>query len=387
MLDEPQASVVALDVAYLASCAVRGESPDSQRAASFDIDAIYDMSRQHMLESACATALESAGILDERFRQARGKAVRKNAAMDIDRLSLQSSLDAAGIWYVLLKGCVLQSLYPVYGMRQMSDNDILYDSSRSVEVREIMEAAGFTTVYFGRGNHDVYHKEPVCNFELHRSLFGASYDKVVQAYYGNVLDRLLPDGHGGCGLLFSNEDFYVYMIAHEYKHFSGGGTGLRSLLDTYVYLRHYEDAMDWDYVRAECGKLGIAGFEDANRRLSQRLFNAEVLDDSDQAMLAYIVSSGTYGSMAHGVTNEVAKRGRIGYLVWRVFPPMDAMRSLYPVLGNAPMLLPACWAWRLLAAVAVKPKTVFYQLRMAMGIHGLHRHTQCLGKSCGYRRG
>ena len=27
------------------------------------------------------------------------------------------------------------------------------------------------------------------------------------------------------------------MIVHEYKHYSGGGTGLRSLLDTYVYLR------------------------------------------------------------------------------------------------------------------------------------------------------
>lgn len=46
----------------------------------------------------------------------------------------------------------------------------------------------------------------------------------------------------------------IYMIAHEYKHFSKGGTGLRSLLDTYVFLRHCDETLDKEYVESELKK-------------------------------------------------------------------------------------------------------------------------------------
>ena len=36
---------------------------------------------------------------------------------------------------------------------------------------------------------------------------------------------------------FTDEDFYVFIVAHEYKHFADlGGTGIRNLVDRYVYL-------------------------------------------------------------------------------------------------------------------------------------------------------
>ena len=56
----------------------------------------------------------------------------------------------------------------------------------------------------------------------------------------------------------SQEDFYLYVTSHEYKHYSAGGTGLRSVLDTYVYLQ--KAAPDMDYVTAEAEKLGMAEF-------------------------------------------------------------------------------------------------------------------------------
>ncbi len=75
-----------------------------------------------------------------------------------------------GIWYMPLKGAILHTLYPVSGMREMADNDVLYDSTRQ------------------------------------------------------------------------------------------GGTGIRSLLDCYVYCKVKGDALDWAHIEAQCETLGIAAF-------------------------------------------------------------------------------------------------------------------------------
>ena len=353
------------DVVYLTGCALDGAVPDVDRVAAMDLDAVYRTSQRHLLVSACATALESAGIRDGRFEQARGKAVRKVALMDAERAELFRRMDAAGIWHVSLKGCVLKDLWPAYGMRQMADNDILFDASRASDVRDIMESMGFSTEHFGRGNHDVYHKEPVCNFELHRALFGPSHDGAFYEYYRDASRLLVADGGGTCGMHMRDEDFYVYLVAHEHKHFAGGGCGLRSLADTHVWLRAKDDAPDWDYVSEQLEVLGIAGFEENNRRLATALFSGGDLTGDDLEMLGYMAESGTYGTMAHSVGNQVARYGRAGYLVRRAFPPLSTMEALYPVLGRVPALLPACWVWRLLSAVVTKPRKVAYQLGAA----------------------
>ena len=351
------------DVVYLVRCALDGVSPDVNRVGAMDLDAVYRTSQRHLLVAACATSLESAGVRDARFVQARAKAVRKIALMDAERAEVFRQMDAAGIWHVPLKGCVLQGLWPSYGMRQMADNDILFDASRADDVRSIMEDRGFSTEHFGTGNHDVYHKEPVCNFELHRSLFGPTHNQAFYEYYRDSSRLLEPDGDGTCGMHFSDENFYVYLVAHENKHFAASGTGLRSLADTFVWLRAKSNTMNWVYVAEQLDKLGLADFEAQNRRLATALFSGGDLTDDAFRMLSYMADSGTYGTMAHNVGNQIARYGRAGYLMCRAFPPLRTMAMLYPVLDKAPALLPACWAWRLVSALATKPKKVAYQLR------------------------
>ena len=149
----------------------------------------------------------------------------------MERAAILEKLEEAGIWYMPLKGSVLKDLYPRYGMRQMADNDILIDASRAEDVKSIMQSLGFTTECFGMSNHDIYHKPPVSNFEIHTALFGLSHEEKIYVYYRDVNSRLIKDEGKRCGWHFTPEDFYVYITAHEYKHFSGGGTGLRSFLD------------------------------------------------------------------------------------------------------------------------------------------------------------
>ncbi len=105
-------------------------------------------------------------------------------------------------------------------MRQMSDHDILFDAAHAEEVKAIMEGLGYTSKYFGSSNHDCYYKEPVYNFEMHRALFGRRHEVKLQDYYRNVKDRLIQDAGKNYGYHFSPEDFYIFMVAHEYKHYT-----------------------------------------------------------------------------------------------------------------------------------------------------------------------
>ena len=90
-----------------------------------------------------------------------------------------------------MKGSILKDWYPKPGMREMADNDILFDSSGRKQVRELFQNRGYKTVSFRKGNHDTYEKPPIYNFEMHVSLFQWTYKKLNEQYE-NVKENLLP---------------------------------------------------------------------------------------------------------------------------------------------------------------------------------------------------
>ncbi len=353
----------AADVVYLASCMVNGQTPDAERVEGMDLGQLYGAADRHLLTGIVGYALEAAGVTDYAFTQAKGKAIRKIVLFDVERGAVLAELEKAGIWYMPLKGCVLKDYYPKIGMRQMSDNDILYDVTRREEMCSIMEGLGFTST--GRGNcDDHYAKAPVCNFEMHHSLFSPYTDEAVFAYYRHIRDKMRKDEGSVWGFHLPPEDFYIYMITHEYKHYSGGGTGLRSLLDTYVYL--HKASLDMAYVNGEMEKLGIADFEEANRSLALHLFDGEALTESEQEMLEEILSSGTYGTMRNRIQNQIKKKGRWGYFLSRLTLPGSLMHISYPILDRVPALYPLCWTHRLVHAFFFKHKIFLYQLKAAL---------------------
>ncbi len=353
------------DVIYLAGCAVNGEKPDRNRAADFNVEHLYEAAKRHQLTSITAMALESAGIRNKAFTEAKGKAIRKVILFDNERRGVLTKLEEAGIWHMPLKGCVIKDLYPMIGMRQMADNDILYDVSRSRDVRTIMEDLGFETVQYVRNafNHDHYNKAPVFNFEMHRALFTPGAGEKIFQYYQQIRKKMVRDPDNQYGYHLTGEDFYIYMIAHEYKHYAGGGTGLRSMLDTYVYLKKKGRELDWTYIAGELEKLGISEFEEQNRTLSLHLFNREELTAQDQAMLDYILSSGTYGNWTHLIAHKVEKfgggrRGKVKYLMSRMFLSMKGIERFYPFFYKHKILLPVLLVYRLGRGLTVRRRIV-----------------------------
>lgn len=350
------------DVIYLASCMVNESIPDTDRVAGMNLQRLYETANRHSLEGLIGYALEATGIRDSAFIQAKARAIRKDILYDMERAAVLAELEKAGIWYMPLKGSVLKSLYPKIGMRQMGDNDILFDGSKAAEVKTIMEKLGFSFGY--NSAHVHFFKPPALNFEMHRFLFANIHNEDLAAYYKDVKERLILNDGSSYGYHFSTEDFYIFIIAHEYKHYSKGGTGLRSLLDTYVYLRSVP--LNMAYVAAETEKMGIREFESANRSLALHLFGGEPLTEEEREMLDYIILSGTYGIKANIIRREIKEKGRLGYVRSRMTLPLSVMKKLYPILVKAPMLYPFCWAHRLIHAFFFRHKAFMFQVRTVL---------------------
>lgn len=350
-------------VVYLCRCAVNGTTPQTDQIDKLNLDHLFKTAQNHMLASMIGLVLKNMGISTTQFKNAIALAQRQAVILNNDLKKIIDKLETAGIWYMPLKGAVLKSRYPKFAMREMCDHDVLFDASRSADVQSIMIDLGFQVKSYGESNDDDYFKPPVSSFEMHRQLFGDKHDKNLYEYYKDVKERLLKDEDNNYGYHFSPEDFYIFMIAHEYKHYYRGGTGLRSLLDTYVIL-HTND-IDMDYVAAEMDKLGITAFEQKNRELSIALFNDELLTEEQEKMLDYIITSGTYGTLEHGVENKVARTSKFQYFTRRVFGPLskddpyrEQFKKRYATFFNHPILLPALPFYRLFKALKTSPKRI-----------------------------
>ncbi|MGN0647085.1 MAG: nucleotidyltransferase family protein [Oscillospiraceae bacterium] len=355
------------DLIDLCKCAVNGTIPPKSRCDQMHMENLYTAAEYHSLTAIAAYALESAGVQEEQFCTAKAKASRKNIYLDIERAKLFSFCEQNGIWYMPLKGCILKEMYPDFSMRQMADNDILFDEKFRSAIRQYFIDHQYTVVSYLQVNHDAYEKPPVLNFEMHTALFGLVHNQEWAEYYKNIKDKLIKDKDNQYGYHFSDEDFYIYIIAHEYKHYIKGGTGLRSLLDCYVFLRAKQDAMDWSYISAECKKLGIADFEQQSRKLAQAVFGegSAALSDADKQMLAYYLKSGTYGTMkqfAQGKIERFQKQtgstSRLKYIWYRLFPPMEVYERYYPFFYQHKWLLPVGWGYRLIRGMVKKRQKV-----------------------------
>ena len=320
---------IASDIIYLISCVVNNRKPDKHRVAVMNHEAILSFASTHMISTITAIALESAGVKSPLTAGAIVKGVRRDCFFEKAWAEISAKLEDNSIWYLPIKGAILKNYYQKPGMREYSDYDILFDKTMLDKVKDIMLSLGFEMEHDDTGHDIVFCKKPVLNFEMHTHLFGIGHEQIMNDYYDNIHDRLIKDSDNKFGYHMSNEDFYIYMIAHEYKHYSTSGTGLRSLMDTYVFTSSVE--VDRAYVDMELKKLGIAIYEQQNYSLAKKLFTGEQLNYDEEKMFEYIISSGTYGTMEHGIEHKLEKNGgsKIKYILSRFFVPISKNDSRY----------------------------------------------------------
>lgn len=385
-------STNALYLLHLISCALRDATPSAlPQDASWDV--VFHLAERNSVTTTCAFAVAKApGTTDKERSRWQSKVdsnLMRHAIFDMEREQIYKEMDAAGLAHASLKGILTSQAYPRPEMRWMCDNDFLFGKPQpdgtvrpatdedARGLRRIMEHLGYKTEAFGTGNHDSYQKPPFLNIEPHRRLANPEAD--WWQYYANPWAHTRKT-HNGMETQreLPLEDAYLFHIAHMFKHYSSSGHGVRGLADEWVLINAWGPKMDRDYLNTELDKLGMRDFECALRRVSESIIskdtcgqalagNAAALTQQDEQMLAYMLGSGTYGTLSNNVKNkltkEAAENGQKGsrarYLLHRAFPPLSHLAQGYPILKRAPWLLPGVYVYRLI----VKPFTRFSRLR------------------------
>ena len=359
---------------YLISCVLNRRKPKKELLEGVNLDHIRNMARDHSLSSLLSAALESVGLASNEDIEKKNLAIRKIMLLDAERAAILSELESRGIRHMALKGVVLKELYPSIGLRQMADNDILFDSDARGEMKQIMVARGYDVYAYNHSNHDVYLKEPVYNFEMHVSLFSPNKSHNFEAYFANALEVSRKNAGSSYGYSMTDEYFYLYLKAHEYKHWVHSGTGLRSLVDTYVYLKAKQDSMDREYLDSELKRLDILSYEEMTRALALKIFDPDFAESNiDGAMLSEdevreldnFLFYGTYGTFAKQVSNDLDKTvtgekntfgQKLRYIMKSLFPPVEFYRVYSPLAYKHRWLIPFIAIKRIFIAITRRPK-------------------------------
>lgn len=384
-ITEEETRETAANMIWLAGCAVNRIRPDRGRAEQMNLESVYKMCEFHSLTALCCMAVEEAhgGKLPEssisaEWTEAKNRAIYKTIRFDAERGEVLSFLEKSGIWYMPLKGVLLKELYPKVGMREMADNDILFDRNHEEQVHEWFLNRGYESESYRKTFENSYHKKPFFNFEMHTSLFNAMSYPEWSAYFGNVKERLVPKPETEYGYQFTDEDFYIYFLVHAYKHVKYSGTGIRSLLDCYLYTNAKKD-MDWTYIYGEMEKLEIVSFEKKFRNLSNRVFSdpvsfsMECLSDDEKNFLNSFIFSGTYGTVKNQICNRMKEMnidtGELNgdtkkkYLLRRLFPNEEFMKKYYPFFGRHKWLIPVGYIYRMFSMVIKSKKKTITEVR------------------------
>ena len=239
-------------------------------------------------------------------------------------------------------------------MRTFTDIDIYVGVEFDIAEKVLFEL-GFEKLVDTDYNDVSYVKKPSLHIELHKDLFPEDY--AFNGYFDDPYKHTkIKEGYKYFHLYHDN-DFFIHVLCHLYKHFTFGGCGLRQYLDIYVMTKKLD--LDFEYIRSELRSFGMEGFLDTTLKLNRFLFDGEKPDDELLEIAEFVLNNTTFGNAdnrlvldydkGHGEKRTVC--GNIKYFADRWQLRYSQMKQRYSILKYLPFLLPFCYIQRLFAAL------------------------------------
>ena len=184
---------------------------------------------------------------------------------------------------------------------------------------------------------------------MHRYLFDERTE--FDGFFDRVWDYARPVGGGSFEYVLTEEFFYVYMVAHMAKHFTRYGSGVRPMIDLYLYNRRTPAGFDRSEAERILKEIELYDFEQRLKRLCVAWFETGVLTEADEKLTDYIMEAGIYGDsriMAAAAVKapDTANQERRQKIIHYIFPRPQVMKRLYPRLMKCPLMLPVAWTCR-----------------------------------------
>ena len=278
----------------------------------------------------------------------------REARFELAGQQIFDKFEKNGIPFLPLKGAILKYYYPNPALRTFTDIDI-YIGDELEKAHSIMLELGYHKKSEWKHNDVPYIKEPALNIELHQYLFPDDYD--FDGYFDEPFKHTELKAGCKCYHLYHNEDFFIHVLCHLYKHFTSGGCGLRQYLDIYVMTRKLELSME--YIRSELESFGMEGFLDTTLRLNRFFFDGEKPDDELIEIAEFVLNNTTFGNRKNRMALDFSKEngekktlwGKVKFFAERWQLKYSQMKTQYRFLGYLPFLLPFCWIHKAFRAI------------------------------------
>ena len=145
------------------------------------------------------------------------------------------------------------------------------------------------------------------------------------------------------------------------------GTGLRSLLDLYVFNRRFDGKLNGKYLNAEFDKLKLTDFERDMRQFAQRIFTGQELSESEIKELDYFISSDTMGSydnsLRRQLNNDDSAKSKRKYVLKRLFPSFESLKTAHPVVYKYKVLYLFWIPYRSVKRILSKRERTMYEIK------------------------
>ena len=249
-----------------------GRSIGSLRDVS--LEALYQAAQKHnvggivssMLQPVLKTRAEDPAA--RKFREICMATIFRSVRLEEEVKMFADRMEQAGIPYAFFKGYELRELYPDPELRTMGDVDVLVRDEDMEKTLRVLNGLGYTKE--GEGSAVWTCTNGTLSYEIHRRLaFGKYWNQVDhEGYFAKAFDRLQDEpgprrGESGAvtGTVsgksrryFSLEDHFIFLCFHLAKHLNNTGAGIRMVMDIALYLKAYQEQMDWKYIWEECRK-------------------------------------------------------------------------------------------------------------------------------------
>ena len=329
---------------YFLSCVAAvingGDTPDMPE--DVEPEKVFELAVRNASQTLLYYANENRRVFPDvvslKLKKAFQAAVMRETGQQAEIAKIRTEFAEKSLDFMLLKGAHLKGLYPKSEMRFMVDMDVLVKAEDVEAAKEILLTHGLRQ-QMNNEKDIVLVKAPFLTVELHNSLFVE--DNYMHGYFTGVWDRAQPTGDGEYAM--SDNDLYIYTLAHLAEHYTAAGSCFRPVIDIYLMNEKYADRLDRAYIEAELEKLELCEFEKKIRSLGECIFKGAQYDDALTLMENYIVFGPPVKNAAEAVNADKSKATRIRRML---FPNLRHMQRLFPILEKLPFLLPFFWAVR-----------------------------------------
>ncbi|MBQ6708551.1 MAG: nucleotidyltransferase family protein, partial [Clostridia bacterium] len=169
----------------------------------------------------------------------------------------------------------------------------------------------------------------------------------ISKFIDGVWDRAIKSENSNHLYEMTPEDFYIFMIIHLANHFIFGGVSLKLLFDIRVFLNAHPE-IDMDYINSQLDIVNLRLFVEKMKAITDLWFDGGESDELYDEINITLMNCAGFGKEALMFWND---ENRDEYFLRLVFPTVENMKKIFPVLEKAIILLPFCYIFRLFRAV------------------------------------